>query len=165
MNTERELLDRVPDAWLWTHKYSGEKSLHFTDMLDSDFNRERWEWEPLYLTSPPATAVNTAEGVDEDMANIGRAFMEKLPKDYSWCECPTEYVTELQNQLFDASSPPASASMSAGVTDLLDRCSDLVRLVEGPLCERWQSIDGCRLKDTSEWVAFYNTVKDAGNAT
>lgn len=39
---------------------------------------------------------------DEDAAAIGRAFMEKLPEDYCWAECPTEYVTMLENRIDDA---------------------------------------------------------------
>lgn len=39
---------------------------------------------------------------DEDAAAIGRAFMAKLPEGYSWGQCPTEYVTGLENQLWGA---------------------------------------------------------------
>lgn len=31
----------------------------------------------------------------EDMANVGEAFMARLPKDFHWNECPTEYVIRL----------------------------------------------------------------------
>lgn len=37
----------------------------------------------------------------EDMANIGRALMARLPKDYHWSDCPTEIVTDLQNEIHD----------------------------------------------------------------
>lgn len=38
---------------------------------------------------------------DEDAAAIGRAFMEKLPENVVWSECPTEYVTTLHNRVSD----------------------------------------------------------------
>lgn len=41
------------------------------------------------------------EMTDEDAANIGRALMERLPKGYSWSNCPTEIVTDLQNEIHD----------------------------------------------------------------
>lgn len=51
----------------------------------------RWAWTEL-------------EGVPdetEDMANIGRALMARLPKGYHWSDCPTEIVTDLQNEIHD----------------------------------------------------------------
>jgi hypothetical protein len=36
-----------------------------------------------------------------DMANIGRALMERLPGGYSYNDCPTEIVTDLQNEIAD----------------------------------------------------------------
>lgn len=41
---------------------------------------------------------------DEDAAEIGRAFMERLPDDFHWDECPTEYVTLLQDAADDSHS-------------------------------------------------------------
>lgn len=41
------------------------------------------------------------EYTDEDMANVGRALMERLPDGYSYLDCPTEIVTDLQNDLSD----------------------------------------------------------------
>lgn len=35
-------------------------------------------------------------------AAIGTAFMDKLPEDYSWSECPSEYMVQVANQLYDA---------------------------------------------------------------
>jgi hypothetical protein len=36
-----------------------------------------------------------------EMARIGRAFMERLPKDYCWSDSPAEFVTELENRIHD----------------------------------------------------------------
>ena len=38
----------------------------------------------------------------QDMAAIGEAFMARLPKDYHWNECPTEYLTDLINERDEA---------------------------------------------------------------
>lgn len=55
---------------------------------------------------PPAALAD-----QEDMENIGRAFMESLHRnmpDYSWSECPSEVIVDLINQRDDAraSQPP-----------------------------------------------------------
>ncbi|AOW22206.1 hypothetical protein AVM11_08950 [Sphingomonas melonis TY] len=36
-----------------------------------------------------------------DMANVGRALMEALPEGYHYMNCPSEIVSDLQNQLSD----------------------------------------------------------------
>lgn len=36
-----------------------------------------------------------------EMARIGRAFMERLPKDYYYSDSPAEIITELQNRVYD----------------------------------------------------------------
>jgi len=41
------------------------------------------------------------EYTDEDMANVGRALMDRLPDGYSYMDCPTEIVTDLQNEVSD----------------------------------------------------------------
>ncbi|WP_267382197.1 MULTISPECIES: hypothetical protein [unclassified Sphingomonas] len=43
-----------------------------------------------------------------DMANVGRSLMERLPAGYSYCDCPSEIVTDLQNELAEAraATPP-----------------------------------------------------------
>lgn len=38
---------------------------------------------------------------DEDMAHVGRSLMERLPAGYSYMDCPTEIVTDLQNEIAD----------------------------------------------------------------
>lgn len=45
-----------------------------------------------------------ADLTDEDAAAIGRAFMERLPEDFMWGECPTEYVLCLQDACEDSHS-------------------------------------------------------------
>jgi len=42
---------------------------------------------------------------DEDAAEIGRAFMERLPPGYGYNDCPTEYVTDLENKIADLGAP------------------------------------------------------------
>jgi hypothetical protein len=41
------------------------------------------------------------EYTDEDMANVGRALMDRLPDGYSYMNCPSEIVTDLQNEITD----------------------------------------------------------------
>jgi len=38
-----------------------------------------------------------------DMANVGRALMEALPEGYSYMNCPSEIVSDLQNEIADLS--------------------------------------------------------------
>lgn len=45
--------------------------------------------------------------------------------------------------------------------DLYESAHALMLLVEGPGCLRWEDGNGFRLKDTSEWAAFYCAVKTA----
>ncbi len=40
--------------------------------------------------------------IDGDMASIGRALMNALPKGYSYNNCPSEIVADLQNERDDA---------------------------------------------------------------
>jgi tRNA C32,U32 (ribose-2'-O)-methylase TrmJ len=47
------------------------------------------------------TSHETVRADTEDMANIGRALMARLPKGYHWNDCPTEIVTDLQNEIHD----------------------------------------------------------------
>ena len=37
----------------------------------------------------------------KDAENVGREFMKKLPPNYSWSECPTEYVVSLEDKIFE----------------------------------------------------------------
>ena len=37
-----------------------------------------------------------------DMANVGRALMEALPEGYHYLNCPSEIVSDLQNERFEA---------------------------------------------------------------
>lgn len=40
---------REPVGYLWTEKANGEKSLRFDPPADLPYNREHWEWEPVYV--------------------------------------------------------------------------------------------------------------------
>ena len=56
----------------------------------------------------------TALAEVRDMANIGRALMEALPEGYSYMNCPSEIVSDLQNERDEALSaapPSADAAM------------------------------------------------------
>jgi len=60
----------------------------------------------LYAAPHPAQAATvsdetTAEAEALDFENIGRAFVDRLPKEYAWDQCPTEYVVDLHNALSD----------------------------------------------------------------
>lgn len=47
---------------------------------------------------------------------------------------------------------------------LREAAIELVALIEGPGCLRWQSPGGARLKDEGEWTRFYVATKNAQNA-
>jgi hypothetical protein len=49
-----------------------------------------------------------------DMANVGRALMEVLPKGYNYMNCPSEIVTDLMNERDEALA--ADASPNSGET-------------------------------------------------
>ena len=49
----------------------------------------------------------------------------------------------------------AALSQQPEARGVVDAALDLVRLVDGPGCVRWQDGQGFRLKDTREWVALY----------
>lgn len=51
--------------------------------------------------APKMTRKPRPEYTDEDLAHVGRALMERLPDGYSYLDCPTEIVTDLENELFD----------------------------------------------------------------
>lgn len=40
-----------------------------------------------------------------DMANVGRALMEALPEGYSYMDCPSEIVSDLQSEIADLTTP------------------------------------------------------------
>ena len=54
-----------------------------------------------YQLGMTASNTNAPLSVEDDLHEIGAAFMEKLPPDYVWNDSPTEYVTELENRVFD----------------------------------------------------------------
>lgn len=47
-----------------------------------------------------------------DMANVGRALMEALPKGYSYMNCPSEIVSDLQNERDEALATHSPAPMA-----------------------------------------------------
>lgn len=46
-----------------------------------------------------ANGYATALAEVRDMANVGRALMDALPEGYHYCDCPSEVVADLQNQI------------------------------------------------------------------
>lgn len=48
-----------------------------------------------------------------DMANVGRALMEALPKGYSYMNCPSEIVSDLQNERDEALAASPNAASAA----------------------------------------------------
>lgn len=45
--------------------------------------------------------------------------------------------------------------------ELIDVCTDLIRLVEGVGCKDWRDQNGQRFKDTNEWVRAYVAINNA----
>lgn len=41
------------------------------------------------------------DSTDEELMEIGEEFLSKLPEDYFYNESPVEYVTDLENQIYD----------------------------------------------------------------
>lgn len=69
---------------------------------------------------------------DEDMANVGRALMERLPAGYSYMNCPSEIVTDLQNEIADlkADADAMSARIQTGDRardDVIEECAMAAR--------------------------------------
>jgi hypothetical protein len=56
-------------------------------------------WQELGYTSALAEV--------RDMANVGRALMAALPEGYAYNDCPSEIVSDLQNERDDALAVPA----------------------------------------------------------
>lgn len=54
---------------------------------------DRWYIEHARAEKAEAEATRL-----RDMAGIGEAFMARLPKDYRWNECPTEFLVDVQNE-------------------------------------------------------------------
>ena len=49
----------------------------------------------------------------------------------------------------------------ADTNELIDVCTDLIRLVEGVGCKDWRDQNGQRFKDTNEWVRAYVAINNA----
>jgi hypothetical protein len=67
-------------------------------------------WQKLGYTSALAEV--------RDMANVGRAFLEQMPEGYSYMNCPSEIITDLQNERDEALaalSTPMTGNASAKV--------------------------------------------------
>lgn len=73
-----------------------------------------------------------------DMANVGRSLMEALPKGYCYMDCPSEIVSDLQNQLDEAlaavTTPDAAAS--ANTCPFCTGASEYQGSPEDAFCER-----------------------------
>ncbi len=100
--TEERLRELIADEELGLRYDSDPNNWDRNNLTANDEESLQWRRdrisamrELLSRRSAPATA-------EADMADVGRAFMAKLPKSYSWCQCPTEYVTDLQNELNNA---------------------------------------------------------------
>jgi hypothetical protein len=59
----------------------------------NDISRYAWG-NPPFPKYPHETA--------DSMAEIGEAFMDAMPKDYSWCQSPAEVIADLSNKEYDA---------------------------------------------------------------
>jgi hypothetical protein len=59
----------------------------------------------------------------ESMAEIGEAFMDSMPEGYSWCQSPTEIITYLQNDSYDAEQRLATLTAELGaMREALAKC-------------------------------------------
>lgn len=66
-------------AWLIMHKVTGNKELKFTPLPDLPFNRERFEWRPLYAAPhPPEQCANIAHKSEQPPATGGDAVARAL---------------------------------------------------------------------------------------
>lgn len=53
----------------------------------------------------------------ETMAEIGEAFMDAMPKDYSWSQSPAEVIAHLDNRAYDAEQ------LNKTLADSLEECA------------------------------------------
>lgn len=60
-------------------------------------------------------------------STIAEEFMKKLPAGYSWNDCPTEYVADLQNQVHDLKDQLRTARMEER-----ERCAKVCELATVP---------------------------------
>ena len=104
-------------------------------------------------TVPQAFFDEFGVNADDRVMDYGRACYEA---GLILSRCRDEFVADL-----------AALSQTAGVPDrktlfeqaeVLAACYRLKDLIEGAGCERWQNANGFRLKDTQQWVEFYNVV-------
>lgn len=63
----------------------------------SDPSAETWGFDKWQASGLPSERAYI-----EDMANVGEALMEALPEGYSYCDCPSEIVTDLLNERDEA---------------------------------------------------------------
>lgn len=100
------------------------------------------------------------------MNNQAAQTMPELPEPELMTHLGREGYTADQMHQY-ARDYAAALAQTAGVPDrktlfeqaeVLSACYRLKDLVEGVGCERWQNANGFRLKDTQQWVEFYNVV-------
>lgn len=104
---------QVPVAWV----LPGDDHERDGGWIDARINREGEFTKPLYAAPEPAVNepeqtipawINEALDFEPskqfgvaDMANVGHALMQALPKGYVYSNSPAEIVTDLQNQIAD----------------------------------------------------------------
>lgn len=113
-----------------------------------DFVRHYQDDRPLIYgdTAPPAP-----QAVGEQGYTLVPTVMLALAKDGASHPAVRKFAAGC---LDSALSTPSPAPQGGGEAI----CEALVNLVEGHPVHRWAA-DGVRLKDTPEWVAFYNLVR------
>lgn len=111
--------DLIGSPVMNTRRYTEAQGM--MEEADAEITRLRTEHENFVLKVTErlrGSPVETKKDDTEDMANIGRALMERLPKDYHWNDCPTEIVTDLLNQIHDLKQPSVveTSAVRAGVS-------------------------------------------------
>ena len=83
----------------------GKKEVDIPESILTSNQIHRFKRDPMLnceevLVSSEPPAVNEEElALLRDKAVIADAFLAKLPEDFSWVQCPSEYVTQLQDRV------------------------------------------------------------------
>lgn len=167
MSTQAELPKGHPmrDAWeayRATEKYAN--SRHWA--LDQN-HVDGSLWAAFiagYAAAPPAEA--PADLVERIRKEVEFAVVDHCKGGDLWLA--TKLAADKIAKLAAAPAAPAPAIDRKSLmerAELLAACYRLKELVEGVTCHRWVNGSGLRLKDTSEWAAFYvavNHMHDGG---
>lgn len=116
------------------------------------------DWQKLGYTSALAEV--------RDMANVGRALMDALPKGYSYMNCPSEIVSDLRNERDEALAAVPAHAPSAGEGEKLREA--LTEARELILCIKQRSYDNCwwvKADDPETAVCSTLEIIDAALAT